>query len=387
MISHPNCSTFTTGARCCHPGRLRTLLLVIALSATSGGVYAGELEDCNGTAADKIEPACTAVINDASRPADDRLKAYSGRARLYMSRSKPDLASSDAEAALQLNPHFVPALLLRGYLRQRSGSFDSARADLDLAIELEPKNAFAFLARGNLRSDQKAWTEALTDFDQAIALRQDLAPAHVARARALVETGQLDPALGELNTALALNPNVPNAFFWRGQVYRRKGDIDHAIEEFSRAIAQSPQNERASYFYRGQLFSTRGDYARAIADFDKLLSLAPDNKEAQQQRQAAIAQQAELAKVATKPPAPAAPGAVTAPPSPPAAAAAPSLNQQIDQARLLVNQGNFAVAVQRLNPLLAADPSNEAALRLRALSFMRLSQLAEAAMTSTICSG
>ena len=107
-------------------------------------------------------------------------------------------------------------------------------------------------------------------------------------------------ALADLNTALAINPNVPNAFFWRGQVYRRKGDADHAIEDFSRAIAQASAGRRAAYFARGQLFSAKGDYARAIADFDKLLSLMPDNKEVQQQRQQAIAMQAELAKERNK---------------------------------------------------------------------------------------
>jgi tetratricopeptide (TPR) repeat protein len=196
MISRPNyfSSTETAGASFFrlgwHLGRLRPLLLILALSATSVRASAGELEDCNGATAEKIEPACTTVISDTSRPADDRLKAYTNRARLHTSRSKLDLALSDVEAALQLNPQFVPALLLRGYLRQRSGSFDLARTDLDLAIELEPKNAIALLARGNLRSDQKAWAEALADFDQAILLRQDLAPAHVGRARAFVETAQ-----------------------------------------------------------------------------------------------------------------------------------------------------------------------------------------------------
>ncbi len=290
--------------------RLSALLLMAAAFAFSESARAGDLEDCNGPPSDKVEAACSALINDASRPAEQRAAALSGRARLYLGRSKLDSALSDAEAALQLNPQFVPALLTRAYVRQRNGSLDLARADADRAIELEPKNAFAFLARGNFRGDQKAWAEAIADYNQAIALRQDLVAAYVGRARAYVETAQLDQAMTDLNTALAMNPNAQNAFFWRGQVYRRKGDVDHAIEDFSRAIAQSPQTERASYFARAQLFSTKGDYARAIADFDKLLTLMPDNKEIQQQRQAAIAMQAELARVNAKPPPPTAVPAV-----------------------------------------------------------------------------
>ena len=347
-----------SGTSSTRPAWLAVLLMTAALSAAPGPARADELEDCKSGVPEKVEPACTAIIDNASRTADDRSIAYTNRARLNNGRSKPELALNDVEAALQLNPKFVSALLLRGYIRQRSGSFDLARADFELAIELEPANAAAFAARGGLRNDQKAWKDAIADFNQAIALKQDLALAYVGRARAFVETAQLDQALGELNTALALNPNVANAFFWRGQVYRRKGDIDHAIEDFSRAIAQGPQTERASYYYRGQLFSAKGEYSRAIADFDKLLSLNPDNREVQQLRQSAIAAQAELAKVATKQPAPPVAGAVTAAPSQPAAPAVATLNQQIDQARQFFNQGNYVSAIERLNQVLASDSSN-----------------------------
>jgi tetratricopeptide (TPR) repeat protein len=352
--------------------RLSALVLMATAIASSGPACAGDPEDCNGPAQDKVEAACTALINDAQRPVEQRVAAFSSRARLYLGRSKFDSALSDADAALQLNPQFVPALLTRAYARQRNGSVDLARADLERAVELAPKNAIAFLARGNFRGDQKAWAEAIADYNQAIALRQDLPAAYVGRARAYVETAQLDQAMTDLNTALAMNPNVQNAFFWRGQAYRRKGDVDHAIEDFSRAIAQGPQNERAAYFARAQLFSAKGDYARAIADFDKLLTLMPDNKEIQQQRQSAIAMQAELARVNVKPPATAA----APPPSPVPMATLPSqfpapapINPQGNQIKQLIDQGNYAAAIERLNQLLAAEPHNEAALRARSLLY------------------
>src|SRR5665647_3692266 len=84
MISHPNCFSFTraAGAPSFHLRVLSTLLLIAALS--SGRAQAGELEDCNGAAPEKIESACTAVIDDASGPADDRLRAYAARARLQI---------------------------------------------------------------------------------------------------------------------------------------------------------------------------------------------------------------------------------------------------------------------------------------------------------------
>src|SRR5262249_8794883 len=167
--------------------RLLASSIVLALCWSQSSALAGDLEDCNGAVADKIEPACTAIIGDASRPTDDRLKAYVSRSRFFASRAKLDAAAADAEAALQLNPQFVPALVAHGYALQRKGSFDQGLADLNRAVELDPKNAFAIASRGGLRNDQKAWTEAIADFNQAITLRQDFAAAYVGRARASME--------------------------------------------------------------------------------------------------------------------------------------------------------------------------------------------------------
>src|SRR5215813_6552805 len=127
--------------------RLPALALLTALCATPA--RAGEAEDCASPVLDKIEPACTAIINDASKPADDRLKALLNRSRLLMNRAKVDLALADAEAAVLLNPKSVPALLSRGYARERKGNSEGASADFSQAIELEPKNAIAWFSRGN----------------------------------------------------------------------------------------------------------------------------------------------------------------------------------------------------------------------------------------------
>src|SRR5262249_10885616 len=157
----------------------------------------------------------------------------------------------------------------------------------------------------------------------------------------------------------------------------RKGDTDHAIEDFSRAIVQAPQTDIASYFTRGQLFSAKGDYARAIADFDKVLSIAPNGpaaQAAQQQRQSAIATQAELAKVRGGQPAaapsPAASGSPAPSASPTFGAMEPISPAQvlssaaIRDAQQLMTQRKYADAAAKLTGVLATDPRNETALRL-----------------------
>ncbi|WP_338828703.1 hypothetical protein [Bradyrhizobium sp. 27S5] len=90
------------------------MLALALLPALAGPARAGDVEDCNGPPTDKAEAACSAIINDAARSVEDRSKAFAGRSRFYIARGKIDQALGDADAALQLNPQFVSALIARG---------------------------------------------------------------------------------------------------------------------------------------------------------------------------------------------------------------------------------------------------------------------------------
>src|ERR1700751_2632449 len=94
--------------------RLIAALLLVALCGLQP-VQAGDLDDCHGNVLDKIEPACTAIINNQSRTQDERLKAYTARSQFFANRAKYDDALADADAALRLDPKFVPALQARAY--------------------------------------------------------------------------------------------------------------------------------------------------------------------------------------------------------------------------------------------------------------------------------
>src|SRR5258708_9973116 len=96
MISRPNDISLavTACAPGFRPGWLGAWLLIVALSSTSGPTRAGDLEDCNGAAPEKIEPACTAAIYYASRPPDDRLTPHTNRPPLPTRRYQSDLPST-----------------------------------------------------------------------------------------------------------------------------------------------------------------------------------------------------------------------------------------------------------------------------------------------------
>src|ERR1700759_4969765 len=94
------------------------LLMSLAIVALCcGQARAGDIEDCTGQFSDKTEGACTAILNDAQRPAEDKVKAYAARARFFARAGKSDAALADAEAAVRLNPQSSNAVSARAYVQ------------------------------------------------------------------------------------------------------------------------------------------------------------------------------------------------------------------------------------------------------------------------------
>ena len=67
-----------------------------------------------------------------------------------------DHAVQDLDAALRLDPKYVPALIERAYLWQWRNRLDQALADVSKAIEVDPSNSYAFVERGVFRIQQEA---------------------------------------------------------------------------------------------------------------------------------------------------------------------------------------------------------------------------------------
>src|SRR5258708_38497460 len=92
---------------------LSASLLLVALYGKPGPARAGDLEDCAGAVLEKSEPACTAILNQSSRAADDRLKAYVRRARVYLATARLDQAHGYLNTAISSNPNLAVAFFLR----------------------------------------------------------------------------------------------------------------------------------------------------------------------------------------------------------------------------------------------------------------------------------
>lgn len=180
-----------------------------------------------------------ALDHDVADPEEVRLN----RAAIYSDHlHRPEEAAQELEAALQANPHYVPALLNLGNLREDLGDRDSARAAYSRAIEAEPENRLA-LARiagvshaSNLdRRLAERLRAALRMPDVSSAERADLG---FALAGLLDAAGEYDEAFEAAREANVASHSASNARYHRAAVEQF---VDRLIATFDESAARGDQ--------------------------------------------------------------------------------------------------------------------------------------------------
>ena len=77
----------------------------------------------------------------------EKIRIYRNRAKLFLKQGKADLALSDINSALEINPNSANLYEKRGIIYAKIGAFEKAIHDLDKAIEIAPSyNAYTWRA-------------------------------------------------------------------------------------------------------------------------------------------------------------------------------------------------------------------------------------------------
>jgi len=159
---------------------------------------------------------------------------YFGRGVDYLLVKNPDAALTDADAALNLSPHFMLAYMLRAdahymqyrmaqardasnaellegapdvksqaMLRQRQDvtTLDLVMKDLDQVIKLSPKNVYAHYNKGNVYMLQGDFTSAISCYTNAIQIKPDLAEAYYNRGLMYLRMGNKALGIADLSKA------------------------------------------------------------------------------------------------------------------------------------------------------------------------------------------
>ncbi|MBI5886727.1 MAG: tetratricopeptide repeat protein [Deltaproteobacteria bacterium] len=212
----------------------------------------------------------TKELEDAKKRADDALEEIA-RLKAELDVVKDD-KSKQLEYANTVNTLSATDWFEKGLAFGKSEDYDNAIEAFSQAIEFEPYYVVAYIVRGVAYNMKGQYDRAIKDYNKTISLKPDYAEAYHFRGVAYANKDQYDKAIKDYNKAISLKPDYAEAYYVRGNAYYMKDQYGKAIEDFNKAISLKPDYGLA-YFGRGLAYSMKREYKKAIADSKKACEL------------------------------------------------------------------------------------------------------------------
>jgi tetratricopeptide (TPR) repeat protein len=217
---------------------------------------------------------------DAALRLDPRyVPALIERSFLFVSRNRMDLALEEVNKALRIDPRSADALVERGVYHYRLKDHHDALTDLDRAWELGSRSIYIPLVRGSIHVERKQIDEALKAFQDAVAIDPKSYDAHLMLGSAQLLKSQPSAAIQSFSRAVKLEPEKGGGYGGRAVAYMSLGQRKAALEDLNQAIRFDPM--RADLFRdRGQVYAMEGQWTQALADMDTSIRIDPNDVEA-----------------------------------------------------------------------------------------------------------
>jgi tetratricopeptide (TPR) repeat protein len=161
------------------------------------------------------------LLPDATRRFDaalainpDWVPAMQGRAQVAFLEGRPADAVAEFDRGMELAPHSADLSALRGISHQVLENYLAAIEDYDRAISHSESlsvasEAFLHVWRGQAKVALQRSQDAMEDFDKAIELESELAAAYLERAKLHLAADDTEKSLADADKAVTLNPTTP----------------------------------------------------------------------------------------------------------------------------------------------------------------------------------
>lgn len=211
-------------------------------------------------------------------------KAHQNRGYCHWTQKQYQQAIDRCESAIAINPACIAAIVCRERVWMEQGKLGKAEYEQTIAahthaISLDAKNENAYLERGNCWLRQDAFDKAIDDFKQA----QEIAPENSVNWRhcgyAYWRKGDKSQALYHYGQSRRLNPYNELIYSERGQIQQEMQRHQEAVDDFDHAIQLNPD---VSDYWTKRAFSLMylEGYEKVLASYENAVRLDPENAEA-----------------------------------------------------------------------------------------------------------
>ena len=195
---------------------------------------------------------------------------------------KKDLANArkSFEAALSLQPDYLPAAMLLSRLDLQANDAEAARNRFRAMLAANPKNVGAIIAlasidraTGNVKGYAELLESARTEDSKALAPRLLLI-------RHYLLTGNPTRALDIATEASTIEPKHPDVLNALGEAHSANGDKVNAVSTYAELASVVPLSQLAQYRL-AMAYLARDDYLAAEVPLKRALRLKPDYLDAE----------------------------------------------------------------------------------------------------------
>ena len=264
-----------------------------------------------------------------------------------------DSALISFQSAVQCDPKLTFAYLGLGEAYAERGNDDEALAAYAQVLKLEPKNRDALRGAGELYLRDKLFEKAVETIEALVKLDPANPKAHADLGAAYFGAGNQDAAEAQFQAALRINPNYPSAMLGLANIDLRKGQEDQAIAVLQKLVKLVP-NAYEPHYLLGTAYNRHSRYQDAMAELEAALKLGGNESEIYyhlaraygglgraDDRRVALAKFAELTRKSKAD-----------------ATAQREAAKLVDQAKSLVDSGDFTTAALRLETAREMRPSD-----------------------------
>lgn len=182
------------------------------------------------------------------------------------------LAEDNSFRLSNFDKHLV--YIYRGRSYREIGNYDLAISDYNKSLELEPDSEWAYIDKAISYENKGQLEKAVQSYQEALAKHPTSFIAHTKLAWLCVKTGELDKAEIHLNQATRITDNFSETFLVKGILDYARRKFNLAIDDYSKAIQINPKLAE-NYFYRGNAYLARNNPDPAWTEYIESIKKDP----------------------------------------------------------------------------------------------------------------
>jgi tetratricopeptide (TPR) repeat protein len=225
----------------------------------------------NDKAAQRREAATKAAA--APTPATEASQALA-RGQILASQGLDQVALSEFERAIAINPRLTPAYLGIGQIQKKQGNLPKAEAAYGKAAEIEPSNFDAQYNHGLVLQLLNRVSEAVRAYLKALQIKPNDFDANLNLATAYLQLGEPGPGLTYAQRAVRLRGDSGPARVNLGAIYAALNDHDNAVIEYQQA-AELMELSPELLLNLGDSLGKTGRYAEMQNTLEQLIKTKP----------------------------------------------------------------------------------------------------------------